>query len=105
MININGVSYHGNNVTIINGKVLIDGKDQTPNEKEINITVHANIDTLKVDVCQTVRVAGQVGSVSTVSGDIKIAGDVDGSVSTISGDVECGNVAGSVSTVSGDVSH
>lgn len=49
-------------------------------------------------------VNGNVGSVSSTSGDIEIHGNVSGSVSAVSGDVDVrGSVAGSVSTVSGDV--
>jgi hypothetical protein len=105
MININGKIYQGNNISIVNGKVTIDGKDQTPDSKEINITVNGNIDTLKVDVANKVFVVGQVNSVSTVSGDVDTSGDVLGSISTVSGDVECGNVGGSITTVSGDIKH
>ena len=107
MININGKKYQGNNLTIINGKIFIDGVEQTAETegKEINITVHGNIETLKVDSANKVTVIGQVDTLSTVSGDIDTAGDIFGSVSTVSGDIECGNIGGSVSTISGDIIH
>ena len=37
MIFVNNTSYQGRSVVITNGKVVIDGKDVTPSEKEIRI--------------------------------------------------------------------
>lgn len=102
MININGKSYSGRNVTIINGKVVVDGVDLTPEGKTINITVDANIDKLDVDMCDKVIVNGNVNELTTASGDVDCK-DVTGCVKTVSGDIECGNVGGDVSTTSGDV--
>lgn len=103
-ININGKTYRGNNVAIINGRVLIDGKEvsnQSPGPR-IDIVVHGNLETLQVDCCDKVKVDGSVGSLSTVSGDVS-CGDVSGDISAVSGDVACGNVQGNISTVSGDI--
>jgi len=106
MISINGVSYQGNNITITNGKVFVDGVELREGEsKTINITVNGNLDVLKVDSCQKVMVMGTVNALSTISGDVDISGDVGDSVSTVSGDVECGNIGGSVKTVSGDIKY
>jgi hypothetical protein len=105
-IRINNNSYAGNSIVISNGKVIIDGKEVTPDSKEINITVDGNIGELKVDACNTVSVKGNIGYVKTQSGDVDITGDViNGSVSTMSGDIVCGNVGGSISTMSGDITH
>lgn len=105
MININGKSYQGNNLTIVNGKVFIDGVEQTPEDKakEISITVDGNIDTLKVDSAIWVKINGHVNNASTISGDLHIAGDVRGAASSVSGDIECDDIGGSVSTISGDI--
>ena len=54
-ISINGVNYSGNNIIISNGKVVINGKDVTPDSKEINIKVEGNIDKLVVDSCIKLR--------------------------------------------------
>lgn len=105
MITINGNTFSGTNIIVTNGKVLINGKDVTPDSKEINISVVGNIEHLKVDACNKVSVEGNVQSISTQSGDVEVSGDVDGSISTISGDVDCGHVKGSVSTMSGDIKH
>lgn len=103
-VNINNKSYQGRTVVINNGNVIVDGRNVTPeNDKTISVTVHGEVNELKVDYCQDVTINGSVGGVSTASGDVK-CGDVKGSVSTMSGDVECGKVSGSVSTMSGDIS-
>lgn len=102
-ITINNKTYSGNNIVITNGKVIINGKDVTPDGKEINIKVEGNITDLKVDACNKVQITGDVSLVQTKSGDVDISGNVNGSVQTMSGDVDCGNVGGSVSTMSGDI--
>jgi hypothetical protein len=104
-ITINGNTYSGNSIVVTNGKVVINGKDVTPDSKEINISVVGNIEQLKVDACNKVSVEGSVKSISTQSGDVEVTGDVDGSISTMSGDVDCNMVGGSISTMSGDVKH
>lgn len=100
---INGKNYIGTQVYITNGKVIIDGKNYTPDSKEINIQVDGNIEELKVDTCQKCIVNGNAGYVQTGSGDLEISGDITGNLQTGSGDIECGNVGGSVQTGSGDV--
>jgi hypothetical protein len=82
--------------------VIVDGKDFTPDSKQITIEVHGDIQSLKADCCETICVTGNVGSVSTQSGDIE-CGPVAGNVQTMSGDVECGDIGGQVSTMSGDI--
>lgn len=104
-IKINGNTYTGNSIVISNGKVIVNGKEVTPDGKEINISVQGDIYELKVDTCNKVSVTGSVKSISTQSGDVEVTGDVDGNISTMSGDVDCGHVQGSISTMSGDVKH
>lgn len=104
-ITINNNTYSGNSIVVTNGKVIIDGKDITPNNKEINISVHGDIDELKVDACNKVSVTGNAKNISTKSGDVEVIGNVDGSMHTMSGDVDCGNVTGSINTMSGDIKH
>jgi len=104
-ISINGLNITGGrNVTIRNGKVIVDGKDVTPDAKEINISVTGNVDRLEADACSKISVTGDVGSVATQSGDVDVGGNIGGSVQTMSGDVDCGGaIAGSVNTMSGDI--
>jgi hypothetical protein len=102
-ITINGNTYSGDNITISNGKVIINGKDVTPDGKEINISVQGNVNELKVDNCNKIFITGNVKNVSTKSADVDISGNVEGSIQTMSGDVDCGKISGSVSTMSGDI--
>ena len=104
-ITINGNTYSGNSVVVTNGRVVINGKDVTPDSKEINISVEGNIEELKVDACNKVSVTGTVKNISTKSGDVDVTGDVNGSIQTMSGDVDCRHIQGSVSTTSGDIKH
>lgn len=102
-ININGKTIAiGKKIVIKNGRIVIDGNDVTPDAKDIHIEVHGNFETMKIDVCNSVTVAGSVTKIKTQSGDVH-CGDVAGSVETMSGDVECGNVMGNVETMSGDI--
>jgi hypothetical protein len=105
IITINGITFAAKrSLEVLRGRVIVDGKDATPEAKEIHIEVQGNLERLQVDACETVQVHGTVGSVKTMSGDVRCA-DVGGSVQTMSGDVHAGQVAGSVSTMSGDVRH
>ncbi len=119
MININGKTYKGNNLSVVNGKIFVDGEaipvlskglsglHSSPKDESIivNITVSGNVNSIKCDCVQAFHVTGNVGQASTVSGDIS-CGNVLGSISAVSGDVQVnGNVGGSVSTVSGDINH
>ena len=107
VINGKTISASGRNVSIINNRVIVDGKDVTPDlaeTKEINIMVEGPIERLQVDACNKIGVRGNVGSIKTQSGNVDIlSGNVQGSVQTMSGDVTCGNIAGSVSTMSGNI--
>lgn len=106
MITINGQTFYGDNVTIRNGKVIVDGKDHTPSDsKSISISIQGDLKDLSVDCCNKVDIKGNVGTAKTVSGDIDISGDIAGGASTVSGDIKCGNIGGSVSTVSGDIKN
>ena len=102
---INGIVTTGRRSVIIrNGKITVDGTDVTPDAKEIAIVVEGNIERLEADVCQKITVTGDVGSVTTVNGDVEVGGSVKGAIQTISGDVRCsGSINGSVNTISGDI--
>jgi len=105
-IHINGKMYSGNSVSVSRNKIVIDGKEVPDDEnKVINIHVEGSIDTLKVDSCNKIKAEENVGELSTVSGDVKVKGDVYGDVRTVSGDVDCGEVTGNIKTVSGDVKN
>ena len=123
---INGVTIITNgkgNVVVKNGKVYVDDILQdTNNMKEINISIEGDVKNLEVDVCNKVSVCGNIGSISTSSGDVEVSGDVsygikcssgdvevegcvNGDIQTSSGDVKCGPVSGNVKTKSGDIKN
>jgi len=102
-ININGTKYQGSSVVIRNNKVIVNGKDVTPDTKVVNILVEGDVDKVSADYCEKIMVSGSAKTVQSTSGDIE-CGEVHGNIQTTSGDIECsGNVGGSVQTVSGDV--
>lgn len=101
---INGVRYEGSNVSVVGGKIFVNGKDVTPEQKHISITIEGDCESLDVDSCEYVNISGNVkGNVKTMSGNVKVIGDVSGSVSTMSGDVEAKSISGNSSTMSGDI--
>jgi hypothetical protein len=120
---VNNVSHVGNSIVITNGRVIIDGKEVTPeNEKIIDIKIEGNVRDVNVGYCRSLSVNGNVEtlgstsgdvtvngyakSINSTSGDIQVGGNVEGNVGTTSGDVEIrGSVGGNVKTLSGDISH
>lgn len=105
MVNINGVTYSGSNVTVKNNKIYIDGKEvNTPDAKEYFISIHGDNATVSTE-SGNVTVNGSVTqSVSTMSGDVIVHGSVSLNTSTMSGDLRVkGSVGGNVSTMSGDI--
>lgn len=103
-ISINGDLVVGKSISIVNGKVYIDGKLSESNEKIINIHIEGNVEKVDVDACENVIVEGSVNSLQTTSGNVKVQNGVKGDLKTTSGDVEIdGEVGGSINTVSGDV--
>lgn len=86
-VTINGVTYTGSNVSIVNGKVVVDGNNQE----------QALIGPISVVV------NGDVAEVETMSGDVTIHGNVSGDVTTMSGNVVAKAIAGSVETMSGNI--
>lgn len=105
MIKINNKVYNGNSISISGNKIIIDGIDVTPESLQVQIIVESNIESIKADTCNTISVTGSVESISTMSGDVEIDGNISGSISTMSGDVDCNNVGGNISTMSGDIKY
>lgn len=95
-------TYYGGNVSIINGKVIVDGNDVTNQMKTLTIVIEGNIESLRVDACNTVTVNGNVSKIDMTSGNIK-CNTVDGNINTNSGDIVCGDISGNVDSTSGDV--
>ena len=102
MIIINNKSYSGSNVTIRENKVIVDGVDQTPNDKVITISIDGDVNQLNIDHCEKLNIVGNVGYVRSGSGDINCT-NITGGAQTGSGDVECETINGNVQTGSGNV--
>lgn len=102
MIRINNKTFKGKSITITDNKVIIDGKDVTPDAKAINIVIEDSIDSINADNCESITVYGDCHSVQTMSGDVECR-NITGNVKTMSGDVDAHNISGSVQTMSGDI--
>ncbi len=86
-ITVNGSSYSGSNVSIIDGVVTVDGVIQKQ----------------KIGHLVNVTIAGDVERVENTAGDVFIRGNVTGNVKTVSGSVECVDIGNDVQTISGNV--
>lgn len=103
-ININGTSFQSSQIIINNDqRIIINGKDVTPDAKKIDIKIDGNVDLVQVSACNSITVNGDTNSVKTSNGDVEVKGDVKEWVKTTNGDVKCGNVGGDVKTVNGDI--
>lgn len=103
-VTINGQTFTGNSVSIVNGKVTIDGVAQGESlAGPITVTVNGNAESIETE-SGDVTVTGNAGAVKTMSGDVTCAA-VSGNVKTMSGSVHCQDVAGSVETMSGKITH
>lgn len=114
--NVNGKSMkigNCNSVSIVNGKVFIDGKEykdiNLDNKEAININIEGNVNKLDVrgDNAKTIINGNVMNRGAYSEGSIEVNGNVEGGVdcggsSTISGDVR-GNIdCGGSCTVMGD---
>ena len=103
-IQINGETFSGGNVSIINGEIIIDGnKVNSSDSKTINIVVQGNCgdivsDNGNITIEQsaanveskngTINIKGSVGNnVENKNGNIKIQGDVQGNCTTKNGNI------------------
>lgn len=109
MININGMSFQGQNIQITNNKIYIDGKliedQEVVESKKIYITVDGNVSKLEVDNADLVSVTGDAGTIKTTNGNVRVVGIVHGDVKTVNGNVSAINIDGKVSTVNGNINE
>ena len=97
------INIKGNNVSIINNKIFVDGKEIGTEEKEINIIVEGNLDKLEVDCCNSIKVNGVTKDVEVSNGNIAISGDVKGNVNNINGNIIAKVINGNCKTKNGDI--
>lgn len=93
-VNSKTIRVSGNNITVINDKIIVDGKVLNESLDYKNITVIVEGDCNKLDAAGAVTVKGNCGYVDC-SGSCTIHGDVTGNVDA-SGSVTCGNVGGDI---------
>jgi hypothetical protein len=84
---------------------MVDGKrvELPENDKIINIQAES-IQSIRVDVCDTVTVKGDAGSINVSHGRVSVGGMVKGNIDLTQGNVDCGNVGGDISVSMGNVS-
>lgn len=103
--NISGRTFRGNNISISNNRIVIDGKDVTD-----------EYDIKPVGILEITVLEGTIGSLTAdgsvscndVTGDVSAggsvkAGDIKGSVNA-GGSVKCGSIGGSINA-GGSVKH
>lgn len=95
-ISANGktIRVRGNNISVINDKIIVDGKVLDESMDFKNITVIVEGDCKELYACGNVEIRGNCGSVDC-NGSCYITGDVEGDVDA-SGSVTCGNVGGDI---------
>ena len=103
--NISGQTFRGNNISITNDRIVIDGKDVT-DQYDIRPVGILEITVLEGTI-GTLTADGSV-SCNDVTGDVSAggsvkSGDVQGSVNA-GGSVKCGSVGGSINA-GGSVKH
>lgn len=102
---VNGMRIKGNNITIHNGRIIVDGVEYTNDNRTIieKIIVEGNVTNLTVDA-GNVHVNGVAGDIEIDAGNIEVNGNVNGSVETDAGNITVsGSVTGSVHSDCGNV--
>ncbi|QPK89854.1 hypothetical protein IEN91_05295 [Bacillus velezensis] len=92
MLQINGKSYSGNNITVVNNQVYIDGElvDDLNKEKKIEVTVLNNVDKIISD--QSINIKGNI--TGTIEARLNInCGKVNGDVAA-GNNVNCDDISG-----------
>lgn len=91
-ITINGKTYVGSNISVVNDRVIIDGKPvEDPGKGIVSIKIEGDLSSLHSDLAVTVNgnVQGNVDAGNSVT-----CGNVQGSVKA-GNSVNCGDVGGS----------
>jgi len=104
---INGKVYKGDNIFVSGSKVFVDWKkvDISEDEKNIVINVTADIESLQVDVCDSISIKGNCGSVSSKNWSVNINGDVAGDVTNKNWYITCVDVGWNVDNKNWDIRH
>lgn len=101
-ITINGRTYIGGSISVINGTVIIDGVVQEGDKLSGVVRIEVSGDLASLHTDASVTVAGDVRGDLNAGGSVT-AGPVGGSVNA-GGSISCGSVGGRVSA-GGSVRH
>lgn len=95
-VTVNGktIKVRGNSITVINDKIIVDGKVLDEAFDSPNITVIVEGDCKILSACGNVEVKGNAGNIDC-RGSCHIEGNVTGNVDA-SGSVTCGDVGGDI---------
>lgn len=100
---INGQSFVGRNVSMINSQVVIDGRRVDIGEaKDIRITIEGDLGSLTLDH-GIVNISGNCGDIRVGQGNVNTAADVKGEVHVDQGKVECQDVYSDVHVDMGNI--
>lgn len=107
---VNGKTFKGNNISVINGVVYIDGKvvdkSNVGTNNPIIINIKGNVNTITTTSGTVTVTEGCARNIKTTSGDINVwDGGVSEEVSSVSGNVTVYGHANNVSTISGNIKY
>ena len=104
---INGISISGNNISISNGKIIVDGKEYKPDDDKRLAITHVTVQgsVVKLEVSQgNVTVTGNTGDIECDQGNVTVGGSVTGNIECDMGNIDIqGSVSGSASADMGNV--
>ena len=102
-ITVNGRSFKGSSLSIVNGTIVIDGKKVLePVEKEIIVTITGDVKDLYLDSGK-ITMEGDVGRLEVNHGKVEMTGDVKENVSVKHGNLSCDNIYSDVEVNHGNV--
>lgn len=104
-VSIGGKTFQGDNVSIINGEVFVDGVKQDDVSKQPKIEVIINGNVGDVELSGGNMKCGDVDGDVRVSGGNIDAGDIEGDVRASGGNINCDKVGGNVKASGGNVNH
>lgn len=102
-VTINGKTYKGTNVSVVNDEVIIDG-NKVESGTRINITIIGDAESVSLQTGD-ISIKGNVTTLKCQTGDINIEGNVLGNVSLQTGDISCKQISGNASTHCGDMRY
>jgi hypothetical protein len=112
VINIDGRTFHGQNVVCNNEGIWIDGKLITPEGdgappkyRVTSIIVDGDAGPIEAGNADVTVKGSVAGKIRSTNGNITVEGDIDGDVDTTNGNVFAGGISGRVSSINGNISE